>query len=397
MTDDQLKKYAQVLVNYALNSGEGVRAGEVVQLAIPDVAKPLARELRNAVLRAGAHPMLRLIPTGFDRDFYDLANDDQLSFFPTEYLQAKAEVVDHTISIIADINPKELEGVSPDKIMLTRSTQKQYRDWLVAKENNGRFTWTVGLWPTQAKADIVGLSLDEYWQQIVQACFLDEPDPIAKWREVVALQEDILSNLNSLDIEVLHITGADVDLKVTIGNDRKWMGGSGRNIPSFEVFTSPDWRETHGWIRCNQPLYRYGSVIQNIYLKFENGIVVESSAESGESVLKEMIATENADKLGEFSLTDKRLSRISHPMAETLYDENIGGEFGNTHIALGMAYKDTYNGDPAPISVQQWKKMGFNDSAVHTDVISTTDRQATATLADGSQLLIYADGQFQFS
>ncbi len=120
---------------------------------------------------------------------------------------------------------------------------------------------------------------------------------------------------------------------MSVGEQRRWLGGRGRNIPSFELFTSPDWRGTEGWIYCNQPLYRYGNLVKGIRLAFVDGLVSEASAEQNEQVLKEMIATEGADRIGEFSLTDRRFSRITRFMAQTLYDENVGGAHGNTHIA----------------------------------------------------------------
>ncbi len=81
-------------------------------------------------------------------------------------------------------------------------------------------------------------------------------------------------------------------------------------------------------------------------------------------------------------------------MAETLYDENIGGQFGNTHLAVGMAYKDCYRGDASKLTKRDWKKRGFNNSPEHTDIVSTTDRTVTATMTDGSRLVIYKDGRF---
>jgi len=173
------------------------------------------------------------------------------------------------------------------------------------------------------------------------------------------------------------------------------VGGSGRNIPSFEIFTSPDWRGTEGWIYFNQPLYRYGALVTGVRLEFEHGLVVKASADQNEDLIKEMIATANADKVGEFSLTDGRFSRITKFMAETLFDENVGGPYGNTHIALGNSYHDCYAGDANSVSREQWEELGFNDSSVHTDIISTTDRTVTATLSGGEALVIYADGRFQ--
>jgi aminopeptidase len=108
-----------------------------------------------------------------------------------------------------------------------------------------------------------------------------------------------------------------------------------------------------------------------------------------------MIAQENADKAGEFSLTDKRHSKITRFMATTLYDENRGGAFGNTHIALGNAYKDTFTGDMSTVTEDQWAAMGYNSCPkVHTDIVSTSDRTVMARLRSGEERVIYADGQF---
>lgn len=389
-----LTKYARLLVEFALGNPEGIKPGEVVQCLVPDVAKPLALELHNAILRQKAHVLMRLLPTGFDRDFYQLASQEQLTFFPEKHLKSRADLIDHSIGIIADPHPEELKKVDPAKIMLARNSQKQYRDWLTAKENQGQFTWTLALWATPAKAKIANLSLRQYWQQIIKACYLDLPDPIARWREVKTTQLQIKNWLNSMPIEWVHITGSDVDLKLSIGANRIWQGGADRNIPSFELFTSPNWRGTNGWIKFNQPCFRYGQVLSGVELKFEKGIVVKARAKKGNQLLQEMLKTLGANRVGEFSLTDRRLSPITHFMAETLYDENIGGSFGNTHIALGMAYQDCYRPGPQNVTRSQWQKLGFNDSAEHTDVVSTTDRTVTATLTDGSQMVIYKNGQF---
>jgi aminopeptidase len=239
------------------------------------------------------------------------------------------------------------------------------------------------------------MSLEQYWEQIVHACFLDVEDPIARWREVGERIDRTREWLDSLAIERVHVEGEDVDLRVVLGERRRWLGGRGRNIPSFELFTSPDWRGTEGWIYCNQPLYRYGNLVKGIRLEFAGGRVSGASAQENETVLTEMIATEGADRIGEFSLTDRRLSRITRFMAHTLYDENVGGRYGNTHVALGRSYQDAYAGDPSTVPPGRWGELGFNDSTVHTDVVSTADRVVTATLPGGEERVIYRDGEFQ--
>ena len=387
-----LGRYADILINFALNQGAGLKPSEVVLIKVPDVAKPLAWHLQKKVLESGGHPILRLIPTGgFDRAFFEQANSNQLNFFPKKYLKAEADLINHQISIIADVDPYELQSVEPQKIMQRSQTVKPYRDWLTKKELQKKFSWTIALWGTPAKANIVGLSLPNYWQQIIQACWLDNDEPVIKWQEIKNQQKALKKCLNDLEIENIHLESDDADLKIKIGANRQWLGGDGNNIPSFEVFTSPDWRFTSGWIKFNQPLYRQGNVVKNIALTFKKGRVVKFSATKGKQFLEQMLQVPNGDKLGEFSLTDARMSRITHTMAEILYDENISN---NTHVALGTAFKECYRGDKTKLTNQDWKKLGFNDSAVHTDLISTANRKVTATLTNGQEKVIYENGRF---
>ncbi len=390
-----INKYAQILVNFALNSGQGIEKHEVVECIVPDVAKPMALALQNEVLKAGAHPIMRFLPTGFDQDYYCLAQDDQLEFFPEDYWQAKADLIDHKIQILADPYPEELKDVESYKVIKARDAKKPYKDWLMEKENQGDFTWTIALWGVKAKADKVGLSLKEYWQEIIKAVYLDKSDPVAEWRKIHQMQEKIKQKLNQLPITWLHIKGPDADLRVKLGLDRSWAGGSGRNIPSFEIFSSPDWRGTEGWMKFNEPVYRYGHKIKDVFLEFDHGLVTKAQARQGQDFLQEMIKSENADKLGEVSMTDKRMSRITHPMAETLFDENMGGKYGNSHVAIGAAFKECYKGtDNKDLSKKDWKEKGFNDAAEHTDFVTTVDRTVIAELKDGSKVVIYKNGQF---
>jgi aminopeptidase len=102
-----------------------------------------------------------------------------------------------------------------------------------------------------------------------------------------------------------------------------------------------------------------------------------------------------ACRVGEFSLTDRRFSRIDRFMADTLFDENHGGEYGNCHIALGSSYSTTYKGDPATLTKEMKKEMGFNDSALHWDIVNTEDKTVTAHLTSGRKVVIYESGIFK--
>lgn len=395
-----LENYANVLVNFALGGGKGIKKGDTVIVQVSESAKPLYAEIVRSIWKKGGHVISRYLPDDedwfkFDRVFFEEAKEHQLDFFPKHYIRGLIDEADHNLYVISTTDKKALKGIDSKKIMRKGLAQKPGMEWRNEKENQGKFTWTIGLYGTPAMAKEAGLSEKEYWNQIIKACFLDEKNPIAKWKKVYKQMEGYRVKLNKLDIDKLHIKGKDADLWIKVGEKRQWVGGGGANIPSFELFTSPDWRGTNGWIKFNQPLYRYGNLIEGIELEFKDGLVVKSKAKTNENVLKNMIATENANKVGEFSLTDKRFSRITKFMAETLFDENVGGPFGNTHIALGASYHDNYSGDRTKPTKEDWAKLGFNDSSVHTDIISTTDRVVTAYLKNGKEKVIYKDGQFQ--
>ena len=392
-----LEKYADVLVNFALNSGKGIQKNEVVLLEIPECAKPILIPLQKAVLKASAHYITQFLPDDVSRHFYELAEAHQIKFFPDKLLKGKVEQADHSIGILAETNKKELEGVDPKKIMQRSKAFKPYKEWREEKENAGKFTWTLALYGTPAMAKEAALSEEEYWNQIIKACYLDSENPVEENKKVFSKIEELKQKLNAMKIEKIKVKSKDIDLVIGIGKNRKWLGGSGRNIPSFEIFISPDFRKTSGRIFFNQPLYRYGNLISGIYLEFENGKIIKATAEKNEKILKEMIdSDEGSHFIGEFSLTDSRFSKINKFMAETLFDENFGGEFGNMHLAIGSAYKDSYPDEKniSKISREKWKEIGFNESIVHTDIINSEKKEVTAIFEDGKELLIYKDGKF---
>lgn len=400
LEESLLKKYAQVMVRYALNNGAGIRSGDTVFLVGQECTRDLYLAIAREIYAAGGNLITNYQPDATQQDSlarYLLLNgsDDQIGFFAEPYWRGIVEAADHILFIVSEPDIHYLEGLPAAKISRMLSARAPYMKMREKKEQEGKLSWSLCLYGTPSMAKEAGLPLEEYWEQIIEACYLREDDPVARWKKVQAEIEEIKDKLDALRIETLHIKGDEVDLHIRIGANRQWRSGGGKNIPSFEIFTSPDWRGTNGSMRFNQPLYYAGMRISGVMLRFENGVVVESSAEENEAALKEMIAQENADKVGEFSLTDRRHSRITKFMATTLFDENMGGDFGNTHVALGNAYKDTYPGDMAAVSDAQWAEMGYNNCPkVHTDIISTSNRTVTAVLMDGTQKIIYENGQF---
>ena len=225
-----LERYADVLVRFALGGGSGIKPGDVVRVAAHESAKPLYAELRKAVWRAGGHVIGSYLPDddethNLSRDFYDVASDEQIDFFPATYMRGIVDEIDHQVSIISETDLHALEGVAPARIMRHGKTMKPWIDWRTEKENAGRFSWTLALYGTAAMAAEARMSEEEYWQQIIDACFLDETDPIAHWREVHDRIADFQARLDALDVDRLHIEGEDADLWITLGEKRRWAGG----------------------------------------------------------------------------------------------------------------------------------------------------------------------------
>ncbi len=400
--EETLEKYADLIVEFGLQNRNGTKPkpGSVVHFIVPEAAKPLYVHLNRSILKHGYNPLGKLIPGSdethnLDEDFFTYANKAQREFFAAKEQKGLIEEIDCVIHVLAETNPHSLKNINSKLVLERQQALKKGISWKRKKIDEGKLNWTIVLYGTDAQAEEAGLTPKQYWDQIIKACYLDHDKPTKEWFRINKIVQKTAQKLTNLKIESLHVVGPDIDLEVGIGQNRGWRAGGGNNIPSFEVFTSPTWQKINGWARLNQPHYRYGKKIEGIELWFKDGIVVKSKATKNHDLLKSMLKTPGGNKLGEFSLTDARLSRINKFMAEILYDENTGGKYGNTHIALGAAFRECYEGKVDPKwKNADWDKLGFNYSVVHSDVISTTDRTVTATLADGTKKVIYKKGQF---
>ncbi len=396
-----LERYARLLVNFALGEGEGIHPGQTVHVVGREETKPLFAEVCRAVWRAGGNVIQQLLPSqdercNLERDFYELAGDEQLDFFAAKYRRGLLDETDHAIYLEGDDHPQAMRDVDPQKILRHQASYLPLIQWEQEKEAAGRLHWTIGMYGTAAMAAEAGLTVEQYWEQIIRACFLDDADPVARWRETIAAIHHYRDWLNSLPIDRLHVEAEGIDLWLTLGERRRWVGGSGRNIPSFEVFTSPDWRGTNGHVTFSEPLYSHGKIVRGVRLEFRDGLVTQATADENAELIQQIVSAPGGNRLGEFSLTDARLSRIDRFMASTLYDENVGGPYGNTHMAVGMSLSDAYDGDPTAVTDEEWEELGFNlKAAVHNDIVSTTDRTVTAIMRDGGERVIYAGGRFQ--
>ncbi|WP_028571373.1 aminopeptidase [Desulfonatronum lacustre] len=398
LTEKHLDAYAQVMI-WALDTARRrkLRKGNVVLLQSDPAASALAEKIYALLLGRSLQPVVRWNPTvRMEHDFYALGEDKQLTFHPPgtkELLGA----LHGAIHLRAPESLTHLRDVRPERISLATLARRPLRDILDAREQRGLFGWTLAMLPTQEMAQAAGMDLDAYSRQIVNACYLDADDAVAGWREVFDAVSRIKRWLNKMNPKTLRVESEGMDLEVSIGEQRKWVGLSGHNIPSFEIFLSPDWRGVRGVYVADQPSYRNGNLVSGVRLEFTDGRVTSAQAEQGEAFLRSQVAMDaGAAQVGEFSLTDKRFSRINAFMANTLFDENYGGEHGNCHLALGSSYVESFSGNVADLDKRRKRGLGFNESALHWDLVNTHTKVVTARLRSGKTRVIYENGEFCF-
>ena len=390
-----LEKYADVMVNFWLWNWKWINPWDVVFVHIPESAKPFYIPLQTAILKAWWYPVMQYTPVWVVRNFYENASDDQLVFFPEAYIKWRIESMTHSIVVLAESDLHELEWIDPSKLMKRIEANKVFCELRDKKEREWKFSRTGCLYWTEAMAKEAGLSLKQYRNQIIDACFLNETDPVKKRKETNSEILRVRDKLNELKLDYEHVVGPDENLKLKIWADRLRAAWAGCNIPSFEVFTSPDCRDVNWWMKCNQPLYRYWSLVEWIRLEFKDWKLIKAHADKNDDILQEMIKIEWMDHLWEFSLTDARISKITHFMAESLFDENVGWKYWNTHVALWMWFDECYKWDKEKLSDPEFKKsIWLNCSAEHVDVISTAKRKAVWMLQNWEEILIYEDWKF---
>lgn len=395
-TDEQIEKYADILIWGLKTARPNFKPHENILLRCSLAGKDLGEVMYRKLIEQHFNVIFRFLNTAeTEKSFYTFADKEQLSFLaPGE--KEMYDGLNGNILVYAPEALTHLKDIDTERQSAAALARKPIRDIMDKREENGLFGWTLCTYPTEELAKQAGLSIQEYAGQIAKACLLDEQEPVEKWNEIFKNSMDIKQWLYSLKIDTLHIQSEHIDLLIKVGDRRRFKGISGHNIPSFEIFTSPDWRETKGIYFANLPAFRGGNIVKDIRLEFKDGRVVKASAQQGEDYVKKILATdEGASQVGEFSLTDKRFSKIDKFMADTLFDENHGGENGNCHIAVGSSYSDTYDGDIRKLSSADKAALGFNTSSIHWDMINTERKKVTAKLQNGKSITIYEDGIFR--
>jgi aminopeptidase len=282
-----------------------------------------------------------------------------------------------------------LEGLDPgragrDRLPTVRELFKVVDDRSVA--------WTVSPFPTEAWARVVfpelepAAAVEALWHDIEHVCRLDEPDPVEAWRRRIDEIWQTASRLDELDLDAVRFVGPGTDLTVgLLPSSRFAKEGGGAttrtgihhvpNLPTEELFTTPDPERTEGIVTSTKPLDVSGAIVQGLRIRFEGGRAVEIEADANAEALQRRCATdEGAARLGEVALVDgeSRIGRLGRTFFNTLLDENAA-----SHVALGDAYANPI-ADPADLP-------RINESEIHIDFMIGSDEVTVSGVTRGGR------------
>jgi aminopeptidase len=266
---------------------------------------------------------------------------------------------------------------------------------------NARTTnWTIAPSPTRGWAELVypdlepDAALDKLWEEIAHVCRLDEADPVAAWDQRLAQLVAASDRLNALALDAVRFEGPGTNLEIGLLPNSVWQGARFEtvdgiihlpNIPTEEVFTTPDPERTHGTVRSTKPLFTAGTTVTGLRVRFEAGRAVEIDADEGAGTVRALAARDpGAARLGEVALVDRegRIGPLGTVFYNTLLDENAA-----SHIALGQGFAFTVGDD----DVER-----INDSAVHLDfMIGGNEVAVTGLTRDGREVPLLRDGAWQ--
>lgn len=392
----ELEKYAEVLLWGLSVARKGkFKKSDLVLVRYDVEALPLAEAVTGLLHEMGRIPVVRAKPScRMEYDFYKHANNKRITYeVPGEnelYSQLNG-----LVHILGPSSRTHLFTIDPEQMTMHTKSLRPLRVILNRREELGDFGSTLGIYPTEGLASLAGLSLGEYTEQVRKACKLPDGTPVTQWKLFQKDAREIVNWLNGLDIQTLRLQSKRADLLLSLGERRTWVALTGRNIPSFEFYTSPDWRTVEGVYYADQATFAAGARVQGVRLEFRMGEALDITAAEGQpSAHNQLVMDQGSNKVGEFALVDKRFSPINRFMANTLYDENYGGEHGSCHLALGQSYSNAYAGDPASLDADRKRILGFNSSALHWDLVNTEDKRITATLPGGEKRTLYENGQF---
>jgi aminopeptidase len=370
LRDSRLDRLARVLVEYST----GVKPGQLVRITGEPVATPLLEAIYEAVLKAGAHPLLRCVPESMQDIFYEVANEEQLKYVNPMALQ-EVQAIDVSIGLWAENNTKSFSRVDPKRQSIVSAARRPIMELFMNRAAKKELRWCGTQYPTLASAQDAEMSLRQYEDFVFGAGHLDKADPVAEWRKIEAAQQKVADYLNGK--KVVRFQAANgTDLTVNV-EGMTWINCCGHeNFPDGEVFTGPNLKAedggVNGVVRYSFPAVHHGREVHDIELTFEHGRVVKAKASKNQGFLEEMLDQDaGARSLGEIAIGTNY--EITEYTKNTLFDEKIGGTF---HAAVGAGYPETGNS---------------NTSGLHWDMVCDLRGGGTITV-DGE--VISRDGRF---
>lgn len=410
MNKELLQKYAQLVVKVGVN----LQKDQILVINSPIECADFARTIAEEAFAAGAHDVVvswgdellaHIRYAGGKKELFTEFPEWRRKFY-TDYAEQGAAFVS-----IAARDPEIFKDIDPKKLKLSQQAAGaallEYR----ARLMNNRNTWCVVSVPTRSWAQKVfpAVSADEavakLWQAIFKTVRIEAgADPVAAWREHIAFLQKAAKFMNDNAFVSLHYTNdSGTDLTVELPEGHIWAGGAedselgvqfAANMPTEEVYTLPKREGVNGTVAASKPLNFNGNLIEGFKLTFQEGKVVDYSAEKGEEILKGLLETdEGARYLGEVALVpyDSPISQSGILFYNTLFDENA-----SCHLALGKAYPTCIEGGESMDSVTLLQH-GVNDSLLHEDfMIGTRDLDIVGTTKDGRQVQVFKDGNFAF-
>ena len=326
MRDQRADALAQILVQYSTR----VQPDDVCVIQSEAVAEPLVQAIYEEVLRAGGLPIMQLTTEGAAAAFYELANEKQLEWIPPTATWA-AENADVRIAVMADSNTRALSQVDPKRQAITQNARKPLMETSMKRAAEGSYRWSLTLFPTHAYASEAGMSLGAYEDFYYRACLATDAEPVTAWQR----QSDEVKRLAAWmeGKEEVRITGPDTDITLGVAG-RTFIPCVGEhNMPDGEFFTGPIEDSVNGEVAFSFPATYGGREVAGVRFRFEDGKVVDASAQRGEDFLIEMLDTDDgARRLGELGIGTNY--GIATGTKEILLDEKIGG---TVHMAIGMS------------------------------------------------------------
>ena len=371
---EELEEYARLAVRVGVN----LESGQDVTVLCYIEHAPLVRAIARVAYAEGARRVdSYYIDLHLRREKAAHAPDDLVGWTPPWMLQRveeEAELRTAMINIVGEPEPDLFAGLDPNRVAKSLMPDLRRAIWSVF--DHGRAPWTIVAFPTPgwAQQAFGEPDIERLWDAIRATVRLDEPDPVAAWQEHTDVLQERADQMNARAFVAVRFRGPGTDLTVGLLDRSRWMAAGtktawGRfytpNLPTEEVFTTPDRRRTEGHVTSTQPLVLVGgTVVRDLEMTFENGRVSQVKASTGaDEVRGELAVDANASLLGEVALVDQKslVGRSGITFWSTLFDENAA-----SHVAYGTGWPKSLRVETLPDD-EELQAMGVNRSRAHTD------------------------------